>query len=351
MVKYYIKTKIMNILKQAVGIDVSKDELVCAIGRIDQTQTIHWGPGKAFANTLSGFSKLLKWAHKHCPSDQLPIWFVMEATGVYYESLAYYLAAAQMSVSVLLPNKTKHFAKSLKIKSKTDPIDAEILVKIGLERKLDLWKPATEQMRAIRVLSREYAELRRKRTAVKNQLHAKKHAFDVPRSTIKRLKQQIRFFDKLLLEIEKELREIVQADEFLAEKLARLETIPGLGFMTLIAIIGETHGFALIRNAKQLASYAGLDVVHRQSGKWVGKSYISKKGNRFIRSAIYMPALSAIRCNTVLKQFYQRINTHKPAKKIGVMAVARKLLILIYTLWKNDTVYKPSEEAQLISPA
>ena len=329
----------MNFLKQAVGIDISKDELVCAIGQMDHTQMISWGPGRRFANTTSGFKKLLSWARSNRQSDEHPLWFVMEATGVYYESLAYFLSAVQAQVCVLLPNKIRYFAKSLELKSKTDPIDAEVLVKIGLERKLSPWNPATPQMRSIRVLSREHLEIKKKRTATKNQLHARKHAFETPKSTIKRLEQQIRLFDKMLLEIEQELEKIVQADEVLSAKMPKLQTIPGLSFMSLITIIGETHGFALIRNAKQLASYAGLDVVQRQSGNWSGKSYISKRGNRYLRAVMFMPALSAIRHNPALKQFYQRLHGQKPARKVGVIAVARKLLILSYTLWKNDTVF------------
>ncbi|SEM47695.1 transposase, partial [Olivibacter domesticus] len=68
-------------------------------------------------------------------------------------------------------------------------------------------------------------------------------------------------------------------------------------------------------------------------------SKISKKGNSFIRKALYMPALAASRYNKDLKVFYERIIDRKPAKKIGITAVARKLLILIYILWKNDQEY------------
>src|SRR5690606_36897958 len=110
----------------------------------------------------------------------------------------------------------------------------------------------------------------------------------------------------------------------------------------------DHHGYHSCRNngveqfcsAKQLVSYAGYDVVQRESGTSVkGKTRISKKGNRYIRNALYFPAMVACRHNSVLKEAYTRIIQKKPSKMVGQVAVQRKLLILMYTLWKNDTVF------------
>ena len=95
-------------------------------------------------------------------------------------------------------------------------------------------------------------------------------------------------------------------------------------------------------NAKQLTSYAGLDIVHNQSGLSIRKTRISKKGNRFIRQSLFMPALSACKHNRKLKLLYDRLVLKKNVKKIGIIAVSRKLLILIYTLWKNNVQYIPN---------
>jgi transposase len=329
----------MHFVKQVVGIDISKSELVCKAGRIGVDQTVEVLSTGTFSNDFEGFEELMIWSKEVFSSVELPLCFVMEATGVYYECLAYYLVGLDLDVSVLLPNKVKHFGKTLEIKSKTDALDAEVILRIGLERKLTLWQPGSNQMRSITVLTREQAGIKAKRTVVKNQLHARSHAYGTPTSTIKRMNEQIALLDKQLAAIELELRQIVAQDQVLSEKIARLETIPGIGFNTLITLIGETNGFALIRNAKQLVSYAGLDVVHRESGNWKGKSMISKKGNKFIRAALYMPALACIRYNEPLKKFHQSLCERKPAKKIGVIAVARKLLSWVYILWKNGTEF------------
>ena len=112
-----------------------------------------------------------------------------------------------------------------------------------------------------------------------------------------------------------------------------------IGFITIIKVLTETNGFLLFNSIRQLVSYAGLDVIEKESGKYKGKTKISKKGNARIRSALYMPAMSAARNNKTLKVFYNRVNEGRTIKKQGLIAVMRKLLILIYTLWKKEEEY------------
>lgn len=71
---------------------------------------------------------------KHIISNDIPLFFVMEATGVYYENLAYFLYSNNYNVSVVLPGKIRNYAKSLQTKSKTDPIDAANITSFGLEK-------------------------------------------------------------------------------------------------------------------------------------------------------------------------------------------------------------------------
>jgi transposase len=154
------------------------------------------------------------------------------------------------------------------------------------------------------------------------------------------LKNQAKLLETQLLQVEYELREICSEDDQLNEKITKIQTIPGLSFITIITIIAETNGFLLIENSKQLCSYCGLDVVHNQSGLFKGKSKISKKGNRFIRRALFMPALSAIQHNPTLKDFYEKMVARKKVKKVGITAVVRKMLVLTYTLWKNNSEFE-----------
>lgn len=327
----------MKSLKLCIGIDVSKDTLVCCKGSLDPENRINFSKPRSFSNDHEGFAQLLSWIKEEsCPE----IRFVMEATGVYYENLAYWLDSRGSQLSVLLPGKIKHYAKSLNIKTKTDTVDARILSRIGLERKLDSWKMPSGAMREIKFLSREYKEVKAKLVVSKNQLHAKMHSYGCPPSVEKRLKKQISLLETQLLEIEAEIRTTAMADSTLYDRINRIVTIPGVGFMTVMSILSETNAFVLVKNAKQLVSYAGLDIQHNRSGLKEGKTKISKKGNSFIRNALYMPALCASKRNPSMKVFYNRLIERKPAKKIGITAVARKLLILIYILWKNNEEFE-----------
>lgn len=326
----------METIRQSIGIDVSKDALVCCIGDLLEDGEQIFSKVKSLPNSFEGFQQLQNWVNeKKCPD----VIFVMEATGVYYENLAYWLANQGRTVSVQLPNKVKHYAKSLNLKTKTDNVDARMISRMGLERKLGVWQMPSKTMREIRFLSRECQEIKAKLVVARNQLHARKHSYGCPASIEKRLNREIRLLETQLLEIEAELRTAAMSDTQLYDKIEKISTIPGVSFMTIISVLGETNGFSLVSNARQLASYAGLDVQHDQSGNKEGKSHISKKGNSFIRHALYMPALCSTRFNPTMKAFYNGIADRKPAKKIAVTAVARKLLILIYTLWKNNTEF------------
>jgi transposase len=330
----------MKTVQFCVGIDVSKDSLECSYGSVSESGEPHFSKVQKFTNGTKGFTKLLEWSKKK--NDPAEIFFLMEATGVYYENLAYWLHEKNLCLSVVLPNKVNYFAKSHNIKTKTDSVDAKLLCRMGLERKLDHWNIPSLQMRTLKILTRDYRSLKAKVTMTKNQLHAKDNSHKCPATVVKRLKQQIRLLEKQISQVEDEIKLVVKNDNALNERIRKMETIPGVGFMTIACILGETNAFALVRNSKQLVSYCGFDIQHRQSGLHAGKTTISKKGNSFIRSALYMPALSSLQHNPSLKIFYNRLAEKKSIKKIAVTAVARKLLVLIYTIWKNRSEYDPN---------
>lgn len=331
----------MNILKQIIGIDVSMDTITVRFGTTDINQDQQISNSTNFTNSTPGFKKLILWTNNNILSKSIPLFFVMEATGVYYENLAYFLFLKNYNVSVILPNKISNYAKSLQSKSKTDPIDAASITSFGLERKLNLWKPPSNIIKSIKSLCREYYSIKANITEVKNQLHAKNYSHKPDKLTIKRKSKLICLLDKQSCEIIKQIETIIQKDKELYEKIQRIIKIKGLGFISVITAIAETNGFELVNNQKQLTSYAGLDVVFNDSGIKKGKTSISKKGNKFLRKAVFMPALSACKHNHKMKELYKRLVAKGKNKKLALIAVARKLLLLIYTLWKNDTEYIP----------
>jgi transposase len=327
----------MNETKQIVGIDVSKDTLNACYATYKNNQRIF--KHKHVLNTEKGYQILLEWAEETKIYQSLEIVFLMEATGVYHENLLYYLTDNQKKASVVLPKKTKHFALTGDIKSKTDKIDAKMIAEFGLVKELKIWQKPSEGLREIRSLCRAYKEIKQKLTVVKNQLHALEYSHNSSKMVKSVLDQEMKLHKKNIKLFEKKLKEIVKSDTELEEKINNISTVKGLGFMSIVIVISETDGFALIENGKQLASYSGLDVTHRESGLMIGKTRISKKGNTRIRSQLYMPSLTAARYNKDLKEFYNRIKERRKIPQIANIAVERKLLLLIYTLWKKNEKY------------
>jgi transposase len=332
----------MNILKQTVGIDVSYKKFDARFGTIDTQQQNTLSPAKVFKNSPAGFKLFLRWVKKLIVSHDIPLIFVMEATGVYYEHLAYFLLHHGYQVAVVLPNKIKNYGKSLESKSKTDPLDAAVITRFGLERQLKLWTPPSDALKTLRDLCREYHSVKTNITQMKNQLHALSSSFKPHKESFKRKMQFLKFLERQVSLIKKELRALVKADPALALHLKQISTAKGLGEITILTVLAETRCFDLVTNQKQLTSYAGLDVVFNDSGMKKGKTSISKKGNKFIRKALFMPALSACRANPRMKELYKRLVDKGKNKKVAIIAVARKLLLLIYTLWKTNSVYIPN---------
>lgn len=332
----------MPTLKHIVGIDISMNTFEACFGSLDTQQQTTLSPSQSFSNVLTGFKRLLRWTARFNPSPDVPLVFVMEATGVYYERLAQFLFVNKCPVAVVLPNKIKNYTKSLQSKSKTDPLDAAAITRFGLDRPMKLWTPPSETIKALRDLSREYHAIKYTITTIKNQRHALRASFDPQRRSLRRKEQLLKFLQHQADQVEEELHQLVDNDPVLSQRVSAICTAKGLGFLTVVTVLAETHCFEQVTNQKQLASYAGLDVVFNDSGLRKGKTTISRKGNAFLRTAVFMPALAAARSNPRFKELYQRLVAKGKNKKLALIAVARKLLLLIYALWKNNAPYDPN---------
>lgn len=325
-----------KILKQVTGIDVAKDELVVCQGRLYEDLSSELYAHKVFPNTLKGFESLVKWVEK----SGVPGRFVMEATGVYFESFAYYLSDHGYQVSVVLPNKISNYFRTLQVKTITDKTASEAITQFGLERKLDNWEAPKGIYRKLRQLTRERGQVVETRTVAKNQLHAEEYQAYPNASSLARIKKLIAFLDNQEAEIREELKRLLKEDPEMKKLLIILCSLPGIALLTAATVVAETNGFNLIRNKRQLTSYAGLDVREKQSGTSVkGKPRISKKGNKYLRKAMHFPALTAIRHDDRFKAVFVRLVSKHGIKMKAAVAVQRKLLEMMYTLFKTQTNY------------
>jgi transposase len=331
-----------QILKQSVGIDVSKDTIDACFSQQEAGVPFRILSSHTFPATAKGFGKLHEWVCRHRDAPA-PLHMLMEATGVYYEELAYFLHEKGYRVSVLLPNKTHFFGKSLGYKSKTDKIDAKKLSQMSLERNLYQWVPPSDTMLAIRRLCRERADFLDDKTVTGNRLHAKQHSHAPQKASLKRSKETLKFFQKQVKETEAAICAAIAQDPLIKERLDKVCSLSGVGTITAATVVSEANGFALFKNKAQLVSYAGFDVVENTSGTSIqSPTRISKRGNSHIRKALYFPAIVAVQHDPAMKAVFQRVFDRTKIKMKAYVAVQRKLLVLIYTLYKNNQAFDPN---------
>lgn len=328
-----------KVIKQSVGIDCGKVELVVAFGVMQEGFEEKIISNTAFKNTPEGFKKLQKWASK-LMDETVELVYVIEATGVYHEKVSLHLHNEGCKICVMLPNKVKAFSQTLTVKTVNDKTSSQAIAYLGLEKKLDAWQPPHPVYRELKQLSRERDQLIDERTLCKNQLHAEESGAWPNAGSVKRIKQRIKLLNRQMEEIDEEIKSIVEQNDWLKKKLEYVCSIKGIALISAVVIVSETNGFNLVRNKKQLVSYAGLDVVEKESGISVkGKTRISRKGNKYLRKALHFPALVAIRHNEQMKAVYSRLVSKHGIKMKAAVAVQKKMLELVYVLWKKEEMF------------
>src|SRR5690606_26469174 len=197
---HLVHRKHQNTMKrQCVGIDMACDDFKASLARTAPDGRLIVTAARKFANTKSGFNQLIRWVAAEMDRD-VPVIFLMEATGVYYEELAHHLHRIGKRVVVVLPNKFKHYAASLNAKSKTDSIDAKLLARFGVEREHEPWSPADPIFRQMRDLTRYRVQLQEQKTALSNILHSKDHSHGISTDITKSVRKVITTLER---EIEK----------------------------------------------------------------------------------------------------------------------------------------------------
>jgi transposase len=327
-------------IKHSVGLDVSSKKINVCLSSIDAAQVVKVKASCSIANNLDGFTELEAWLKKHRKDPGVPMVMCMEATGIYHECCALFFQKKNYAVSIVLPNKAKRYIESLGLKSKTDSIDARGLAQMGAQQTLDLWEPLGDFYYVLRAFTRHYEQLEEQKTAVKNQLHAMVNGMYRNKMVEKQLAKTIALIEKQSEEIKTAIKIHIYENEEVKRKVDNICKIKGVAIQTVAVILAETGGFALFKNSKQLVSYAGYDVVENQSGKHVGKTKISKKGNSHIRRCLFMPAFSVVTYEQ--KPFFTLFNRTLEKHNIKMksyVAVQKRLLTTIYALWKNNEAY------------
>lgn len=338
----FINRNMDKIIRYCIGMDVDKKELKTNFRSMDSAGNQKTIASSTFSNTKKGFAEFENWIAKNRKDAQANLTLTMEATGVYHESLAWHFHGKGFNINIVLPLKANRYLQSLGQRSKNDKIDALGLATMGLQQQLDLWRPGSTDLLKLRSLTRQYEALQTAKNTFNNQLEAVTFSAVSDRQVSKSLKSILKNLDSELEKLEAQIHKTIQESKLLSGKWALMQSIKGLGILTFAVVVAETGRFALFKNIKQLVCYAGYDVVENQSGNRVGKTRISKKGNAHIRRAMFMPAFNVVRLKEGgFAELFERVFDKTKIKMKGYVAVQRKLLCLMYTLWKTDQAYMP----------
>jgi transposase len=270
-------------------------------------------------------------------------WVVMEATGVYHWQAAVLAHAAGLKVAVLNPKVTANFAKALGQRNKTDRADAKVLQHYAQVVPLTRWQPPRKAVVELRAISRHLLVLTQQQTAAKNRLHAEEAMGDAPAFVLKAYRQDIRRLEKQIDQTSAEAMKIIRPDAELKPQFESLDSIKGVAQASAIALLGELAALPAEMNARACVAHTGLDVRQHQSGTSVDKpGRLTKHGNRYLRRALYMPALVAISHDPHAKAFYERLKAKGKKPMQALCAVMRKMLTAAWALMKSRGTYDGS---------
>ena len=256
-----------------------------------------------------------------------PVSVVMEATGIYYLDLAIELSAAGLPVSVINPKSSRNFARLMLQHNKTDAIDAQLLAEYGERMTPRIWKAPTPGQLELRAIGRHINRLTCHRTRAKNELHALLATETTSRLLIEDEEEAIAMFDKRIERFRAAGRELIANDPTLSAQFGHMTAAPGMGDVSTLAVLAELTTLPTTLKSAQVSRHAGLDVRVTQSGTSIDKpGRLSKSGNAYLRSAMFMPAMSAIRCDPYVKAFYEGLVSRGKRKMQAICAVMRKYL-------------------------
>ena len=305
----------MGIKKGYVGIDVSKERLdVACKGKKKVAQ---------YRNNQKGIAKMLA----SFAGDEIER-VVVEATAGFEREVVKKMLQVGLPVSLMNPTRVKRYAQAQGLYAKTDEIDAHVLADFGEAMLPELWqlKSELEEQIGLRITRRR--QLIGTQTEEKNRLTTA-HPDNVPG-----IKRHLAWLKEEIDQLEQELEELSKSDPAYQEKIACLQSVPGVGPVTALTLIAEMPELGRV-NQKQIAALAGVAPYNRDSGNRSGRRHTCG-GRSSVRSALYMAALSATRYNPKIKEFYERLLANGKEKKVALTACMRKLLVFLNAIARDQ---------------
>jgi len=296
-----------------LGLDISKNKLDLAGVDIKHL---------TFENNNKGIGQLLKFLSK-----LTSLHLVLEPSGGYERMAILAFEKANIPVCKVDPYQVRSFARSMGKLAKTDKIDAIILALFGRERRPRVMKPHDAMLENLRMLYDRRQHLVHSQVQESNRLETALPAMR------QHLDASLKFIAQQLLEIEVLIKNLIASNEEIGKKVDRLKSVKGVGDQTARALIVHMPELGDLTD-KESAALVGVAPYNKDSGKHSG--YRSIRGGRYhVRNVLYMAAVAASRSNPILKTFYHRLIANGKKPKVALVAVMRKLIILLNKLIKN----------------
>jgi len=313
-----------------IGIDISKATFDVALYQNNSYQPGH------FSNDPAGFKKLAKWLNKRNVNGRH---ICMEATGRYGQALALFLYQAEFPVSVVNPARIKAYSDSLLKRNKTDPEDAKVIAHFCATQNPDLWTPPSPEAQELQMLVRRLENLKAMRTQEKNRHHAAISS----EAVLANIDHHLNYLNQQIEQLEQQIETLIDSHPDLKRQRDLLISIKGISHTTAAKFLAEVPDIHQFESAAQLAAYAGVTPKRRSSGTSVhSKGHFSKTGNVHLRTAFYMPAISAMRWNPIAKSLVERLQDRGKESKVIIGAVMRKLIHLAYGVLKTGKPFDPN---------
>ena len=300
-----------------VAIDVSKAKL--------DTYFDVSGIHKSFANNLVGIKELIK-------TSPVEAVFVFEATGGYENQLLLSLVEQNRIIYRCCGKRVRNFASS-QGKAKTDKLDAEMIAEYAKASDLKPFSLADKNLLALRELN-----VRRLQALSMLQAEANRLEHNLSPAITKLIKQKVRAYEKEVVLLDEMITDIIKANQDLSGKVELLRSIPGVGLQTAVTILSEIPELGSLDKGSA-AAIAGLAPFNRDSGTYSGKRKISYSRQR-VKAVLYMAAMTALRCNAKIKNFYKRLKKRGKPGKLALVACMRKLILIINSMLANGSTWR-----------
>jgi transposase len=320
-----------------IGIDVSKEKLdLFWIKDVDTRK----GKSKIFKNHSSDFPLLIDWATKNTQVSVDQLQFVMEATGIYHEALAYALHQSGARVSVVNPAKIKSHARSLGVRTKTDKKDSLVIAHYGATMQPMAWCPEPPEIRELKALISRFHAVDKDLRRELNRLE-KVHITQVSVVVCASIETMVATLKEQKKLLEKQIQDHIDNYPTLKKDQDLLLSIPSIGSVTSVLMLSviRSRGF---RQASQCSAFLGLNPIQHDSGKTVRcKPRLSKVGDAQVRAKLYMAAIVAIKHNPDIKKQYERLLRNGKSKMAALCAAMRKLVQICFGVLKHQSEYQP----------